>query len=199
MTADVPPTSNYQDANRDSDFVGSPSETAAVEADAEEVLDAEIVDWDTLVKDPAANRMYVVPQRFGMSAILGIMTALAVLFGVLQRLDAHPFVYLFLGVMSLVICLVQMCFGGVPRMASVAAGTIVFALFVLSIPFVVPRVPIESVLCLFVLSLPFGGLLGYLTGTCAAGIFLIMDQLERYFGSRRDAEISASTTVGGTP
>jgi hypothetical protein len=101
--------------------------------------------------------------------------------------------------MSLVICLVQMCFGGVPRMASVAAGTIVFALFVLSIPFVVPRVPIESVLCLFVLSLPFGGLLGYLTGTCAAGIFLIMDQLERYFGSRREAEIAASATTGATP
>lgn len=163
---------------------------------AEEIVDAELVES----ADPSAagRQIYVVPQRFGMSAILGIMTALAVLFGILQSLDAHPFTYLFLGVLSLVICVVQMFFGGVPRMASVAAGTVVFAIFVLSIPFVTPRVPLEVVVFLFVLSLPFGGLLGYLTGTCAAGIFLVMDQLERYFQARRGTSLATPAT-GGAP
>lgn len=156
-------------------------------ATAVEPVEAELVSDSSSSATSSENRTYVVPQRFGMSAIFGIMTALALMFGILQSLNAHPFTYLFLGVLSLVICLVQMCFGGVPRTASVAAGTIVFALFVLTIPFVAPRAPLQMVLVLFVLSLPFGGLLGYLTGACAAGIFLIMDQVERYFRGRRDA------------
>src|SRR6266513_1959139 len=36
---------------------------------------------------------YKVPQRFGMSAILGIMTALALLFGGFRLLNAEPVVY----------------------------------------------------------------------------------------------------------
>src|SRR5438105_2998329 len=40
---------------------------------------------------------YMVPKRFGMSAILGIMTALAVLFGSFHLLNAPPPVYLFFG------------------------------------------------------------------------------------------------------
>ena len=159
---------------------------------------AEIVEPPTAGKAANAARMYVVPQRFGMSAMLGIMTALAVLFGILRRLDAYPFTYLFLGVLALVICLVQMCFGGVPRLASVAAGTIVFALFVLGVPFVMPRVSIEAVLCLFVCSLPCGGLLGYLTGTCAAGIFLVMDYFEQFLLMRRSALADSSPATGNT-
>jgi hypothetical protein len=162
------------------------------------IVTAEVVSLAVEQASAGDGRTYVVPQRFGMSAMLGIMTALAVLFGILQRLDAHPYTYLFLGVLSLVICIVQMCFGGVPRVASVAAGTVVFALFVISIPLVTPRVPIGAVACLFVLSLPIGGLLGYLTGTCAAGIFLIMDQLERYLRGRREAAL-ASAAPEGTP
>ena len=164
---------------------------------AGEVLEAELVDESA---QPAAtaskSQTYVVPQRFGMSAILGIMTALAVMFGILQALNAHPFTYLFLGVLSLVICVVQMFFGGVPRTASVAAGAVVFALFVLSIPLVSPRVPYAAVFTLLALSLPFGGFLGYLTGTCAAGIFLIMDHLERLIQARRGVELVAPSPPG---
>ena len=192
-----------------SEFVPPPSESPVPEchqgapvgqgtvarASSDEAMDAEVLETPAVGPDPKRQQTYVVPQRFGMSAILGIMTALAVLFGVLQSLDAHAFTYLFLGVLSLVICLVQMCFGGVPRIASVAAGTIVFAVFVLSIPLAAPRVPVGLVVFLFVLSLPFGGLLGYLTGTCAAGIFLIMDQLERFFQARRGVELATTATT----
>src|SRR5262245_53017867 len=43
---------------------------------------------------------YKVPQRFGMSAILGIVTALALLFGGFRILNAEPVVYLFFGIQS---------------------------------------------------------------------------------------------------
>src|SRR5438067_11620588 len=67
---------------------------------------------------------YKVPQRFGMSAILGIMTALALLFGGFRLLNAEPVVYLFFGIQSLVICLVQMFNTRAPRAASATAGAI---------------------------------------------------------------------------
>src|SRR6476660_7060172 len=53
---------------------------------------------------PPAPAQYIVPRRFGMSAILGIMTALAILFGCFRVLDAHPMIYLFFGMQTLVIC-----------------------------------------------------------------------------------------------
>src|SRR5438876_7933636 len=72
---------------------------------------------------------YKVPQRFGMSAILGIMTALAILFGGFRLMNAPPVVYLFFGIQSLVICLVQMFNGKMPRAASVIAGAIMAPFF----------------------------------------------------------------------
>ena len=160
----------------------------------EDIVDAEVVELPPVGAGSSRHATYVVPQRFGMSAILGIMTALAVMFGILQSLNAHAFIYLFLGVLSLVICVVQMFFGGVPRVASAAAGAVVFAIFALSLPLVSHRVPLGVVFVLFVMSLPLGGFLGYLTGTCAAGIFLIMDQLERFLQVRRGVELATTAT-----
>ncbi|HEX5104089.1 MAG TPA: hypothetical protein VFV87_09780 [Pirellulaceae bacterium] len=129
---------------------------------------------------------YVVPQRFGLSAILGIMTALAVLFGIMRWLEAHPFWYLFLGAQTVVICLVQMFHGKTPRKASAIAGAILAPLFILGWGSW-SRGPNEPglVLCLVVMAVPFGGFLGYLNGTCAAGIFLVMDKLEPYLQGQR--------------
>src|SRR5439155_26239308 len=67
---------------------------------------------------------YKVPQRFDMSAILGIMTALAILFGGFRLMNAPPVVYLFFGIQSVVICLFQMFNCKMPRAASVIAGAI---------------------------------------------------------------------------
>ena len=64
-----------------------------------------------------------------MSAILGIMTALAVLFGGFRLLNAEPVVYLFFGVQTLVICLVKMFNTRMPRAASAIAGALMAPLF----------------------------------------------------------------------
>jgi len=140
---------------------------------------------------------YKVPQRFGISAILGVMTALAILFGGFRLMNAEPVVYLFFGVLSLVICLVQMINGKAPRAASVFAGGILAPLFAVQLidaaGFHVPRSFGGRAALTFVmlpLTAPMGAFLGYLTGTCAAGIFLVMDYLEPYLQGSAIGSIS---------
>jgi hypothetical protein len=123
---------------------------------------------------------YVVPQRFGLAAILGMTTALAILFGCMRFLDAEPGWYLFYGFQSIVICIVQMFHGRSPRRASAIAGAIMGPLFLLGTAMFAWDEPAGSVLCLTIMMIPCGAFLGYLNGTCAAGIFLVMDKLEQY-------------------
>ncbi len=130
---------------------------------------------------------YKVPQRFGMSAILGIMTALALLFGGFHLASAEPVVYLFFGLQTLVICVAQMFNAKSPRAASVIAGGIMAPIFTLRLVaaagFPIPYSLAAQIVVTFFLipfSAPVGAFLGYLTGTCAAGIFLLMDYFEPY-------------------
>jgi hypothetical protein len=76
----------------------------------------------------AATAQYAVPQRFGMAGILALTTLMAVMFGLLRSVGAHPFAYVFVGVLAIVTCLVQMRYGEVPRVASMIAGAIVMPL-----------------------------------------------------------------------
>jgi len=140
---------------------------------------------------------YKVPQRFGMSAILGIMTALALLFGGLRLLDAEPIVYLFFGMQALAICVVQMFHGQSPRFASTVAGAIILPVFVMfAVGFSRFGPPVLAVVCMMVMCVPVGAFTGYLTGTCAAGIFLVMDALEPYLQGQRPASAASSPSGG---
>jgi hypothetical protein len=128
---------------------------------------------------------FAVPKQFGILAILGITTALALLFGGLKWGEAHPVFYLFFGTQALAICLVQMFVGQAPRASSTAAGAIIMPLFAaISASFFRHGPPLGGLLCVMVLFIPVGALIGYITGTCAAGVFLIMDYLEPYLKVR---------------
>jgi hypothetical protein len=142
---------------------------------------------------------YMVPQRFGMSAIFGITTALALLFDIMHWLDAEPVWYLFLGAQSIIICLVQMFHGKTPRQASSVAGAIIAPLFVLGWGWLTRDTPAGGVVCLMVISVPLGAFLGYLNGTCAAGIFLVMDKFEKYMqGERPVIDVSTAPPAGAS-
>jgi len=124
---------------------------------------------------------FAVPKTFGMSAILGIMTALALLFAGLRRLNAPPELYFFLSGLAIAICLAQMAYGKAPRLASIVAGGLILPM-VLIVAGVLSgdsnRLGIAVVIAIPLI--PCGALLGYLMGTCAAGIFLVMSYLEHY-------------------
>jgi len=122
---------------------------------------------------------YVVPRRFGMSAILGIMTALAVLFGSFRLYGVDPVLYLFFGFQALVICLAQMLYGKTPRAASAIVGAVLLPMFLLAVAAYSDSRQSTVAPCAALASIPLGAFLGYVTGTLAAGVFLIMDSAER--------------------
>jgi hypothetical protein len=152
----------------------------------DDLLDSHGIMDAIVLEGPApAGQTYHVPTRFGMSAILGITTALAILFGVLRATSSHEVVYLFFGLLAMVICLVQMRWGDVPRQASIFAGAILSSLFVIALPVFARRGPgLTEMFCLLVMSVPVGGFLGYITGACAGGVFLLMDLFEKYWTER---------------
>ncbi len=130
---------------------------------------------------------YRVPQRFSVAEILAMMTVFAFLFGALRGFGAPAALYLFLGTQAVVVCLVQMSFGAVPRGASAVVGCVFLPLWVVGMSFfgmvdglgdltATPRnLPVF---------LAYGALLGYCTGTLAAGVFLVMRALGR-LGAKR--------------
>jgi hypothetical protein len=140
-----------------------------------------------------AEPTFHVPTRFGMSAIIGITTALAVLFGLFRAFGAHEVLYLFFGLLSMVICIVQMRFGDVPRQASIIAGAVMMPLFLIGAAMYVDSPHRGEFACLVVFSIPLGGFLGYVTGTFAGGIFLLMDMFEKYW-TRRSAAAEAKSS-----
>ena len=122
--------------------------------------------------------VYSVPSRFGLLAIFAFMTLQAILFGLLRKLDAHPSAYIYLSIQGFVICLVQMKSGSVPRLASIAAGSTcaVITLFG-AMPMLPQNEAIGSILALPCIATS-GGMLGYLHGTMAAGLFLLIEMFE---------------------
>jgi len=150
------------------------------------------------VEAPTAAQ-YVVPRRFGMSAILGIMTALALLFGWFHWSEAHPVLYLFFGVQSLLICLAQMFYGQTPRAASAIAGAIILPIFIIAAALFSDGRTSGGLVCFLFVSVPTGAFLGYITGTMAAGVFLVMDAADAYFTGSRDLPGTHSPTAASTP
>jgi hypothetical protein len=159
--------------------------------------------WSSLSSlriDSPSPAQYVVPRRFGMSAILGIMTALSVLFGWFHWSNAPEWLYLFFGVQSLLICLAQMLYGQTPRAASSIAGAIILPIFLIAAAAFADRRVSGGLFCMLFVSVPIGAFLGYLTGTMAAGVFLVMDAADAYFtGTRHVIHSPSSSTVASAP
>lgn len=160
----------------------------------DEIIEAEAVDFDFAARysPPPATPVFHVPTRFGMSAILGITTALAILFGILRMSGAPVSFYWFFTLLSLIICVVQMKFGEVPRQGSIAAGAILLPIFVIVAAILDGSWhhgdPTMLVFCAL-----GGAFFGYLTGTCLGGVFLLMDLFEKFWTRNQPS----GTTVPG--
>lgn len=134
---------------------------------------------------------YRVPRRFSIAEILAMMTVFGIVFGLLRVFQAHPAWYMFLGTQGVVICLVQMRFGSVPRGASTLVGCVFLPLWTWGMAaFGSSALPAQfsSSWGDVPFAVAFGGLIGYCTGALAAGVFLILDMgdnLVRRAGKRR--------------
>ncbi len=121
---------------------------------------------------------YHVPEQLSMAAVLALLTVFGLLFGGLRMFGAPATVYLFLGCQALIVCLVQMWFGAVPRGASMFVGC-VFLLCWVGVAMLMGRGAFPpgaagTWLDMLVVVL-VGGLLGYGIGALVAGVFLVID------------------------
>jgi hypothetical protein len=156
--------------------------------------------WLWFAKYLSADPTYHVPRRFGMSAIIGITTSLALLFALFRAVDAHPLNYIFCTILVLIVVVVQMRWGHVARPASIVAGAAWLPLFWVALClFMEDAPPLWSIFCVFPFLLPIGGVLGYLAGTCAGGFFLLMEMLEQYWERRLTGTRAETMPPEGKP
>lgn len=135
----------------------------------------------------ATRRVYAVPRRFDLFTLLGVSLFLAVLFSIMRQLRMPVDVTLSVtGFLLLVGAGQAVLFGGrSPRKASVLVGVLTFFCInayqlhgtLLDIT--------ELLLFLSIASLIWGAVLGYLAGTLASGVFLLIDLARRTFGARQ--------------
>ncbi len=146
---------------------------------------------------------YSVPKRFGMSAIIALVTMFAVIFGAINLLQSKitefqfsPMLHLFIGLQLMAIWIGQMRFGRSPREVSAFVGAILTPVFVFFSIDARPSFRLHLALVgLFFL----GGLIGYCLGTLAAGLFLVMDWLGPYLPGSRSPRLSASSDPDAVP
>ena len=136
------------------------------------------------------EKQYGVPRRFGIGTILVVTAAFAMLFALLMSLGASPTVVAFFSGLVFVVGVGQLwLFGGKnPRAASAWVGVVglpTFSILRLSYSYVAnwESPPQIMALLLLIVSLPMGALMGYLAGGMVAGVFLIMDAVEKTFFS----------------
>ena len=141
---------------------------------------------------PVKGKTYVVPKRFGISAILALMTGMAFLFGFIRLLELPPAFYLFFGTMALAICIAQMAWGKVPREASIGVGAVLMPIFAIVTGIEQQAISFWGLPVLFAASLAWGAFSGYLMGTLAAGVFLAMEKLEPFLTRRRARELAVT-------
>lgn len=131
---------------------------------------------------------YQVPKRFGMGPLMGMMLLYSVIFAALRWLDAYHVVYLFLGLLGVVIGFGQMQGESNPRFSSILTGAIAlpgcFLAFFAFLGFMQGGVGFWELLggaCGAFLLIFVGGIVGYIVGTVLAGVFLVGDQAEQAF------------------
>lgn len=146
---------------------------------------------------PAA---FGVPRRFGIGTLLVVTAAYGALLAVLRAMDWHRGVIAaFVGFISLIGLGQMLLFHARrPRKASIVTGAVCVPLVQLLI--VLSREGREwfdpqgwldaaTMLGWILLLIPHGAIAGYLAGGIVAGVFLIMDAVERAIGNKRASAV----------
>ena len=133
-----------------------------------------------------ANQPFGVPTRFGIGTLLVVTAAYGALLALLRALDWDPRAIVWMVVFVSLVGLGQMLLFGSrrPREASLLAGAVclpAITIFTLIVHRVEGQAPQESG-CVLISALFFGAPAGYLAGGVVAGVFLMMDAVQRWLG-----------------
>lgn len=128
---------------------------------------------------PPRVTLYSVPRRFDIATLLVVSLAYSLLFTLLRLLDAPTQVFVFIGMLTVVIGIAQAMFpyGNGPRRASMVAGAAYCGVLSLVGGFLSGGFGPGS--CGVLGSLILGAPLGYLMGAIEAGVFLVADKVRR--------------------
>lgn len=141
---------------------------------------------------------YFVPKRFGLPAIIALVTTFAVMFGILNafqrwltELHFSPILHLYFGLLLMLVWVAQMRFGHSARMASLIVGAVLLPAFV---AFSLDKPPPANTIAIAAVGLGMlGGLIGYCMGAVAAGLFLVADWLGPYLPWSRKNEAAVNS------
>lgn len=139
---------------------------------------------------------YQVPTRFGIGAILGMLTVFALLFGGFRWFSAPASYYYFVATLGLLVCFAQIVWGGVPRSASLWAGTVFLPLWSIGYLLLTGELMTGESFAAVLIGIPCfaiaGAAVGYAVGTLAAGCFMAADVIESALLARRDVAVDPS-------
>ncbi|HEV7282203.1 MAG TPA: hypothetical protein VGN57_18515 [Pirellulaceae bacterium] len=131
---------------------------------------------------------YQVPKRFGMGPLMGMMLLYSLIFAGLRWGNAPHWVYLFLGLLGVVIGFGQMQGQSNPRFSSILTGAVALPgcmmAYLLFIGLLQGGLSVADFLggvCASIGLFFAGAFVGYLVGTVLAGVFLVGDQAEQAF------------------
>lgn len=141
-----------------------------------------------------------VPRRYGLRTLLIVTAAFAALFGALTAMGVQPGAIAAVAGFLFVVGLGQaFLFGGeLPREASVGVGVVVTTLAAFLIVFVIGAVDAVIYYFIPVGGVVFGAVLGYAAGVIDAGVFLVLDAVEKWMRSFRP-EPRSRQHVGSDP
>jgi hypothetical protein len=158
------------------------------------------------------EKAFGVPRRFGMATILVLTLAYAVLLAAMNVLVSTSLggrrelaVGVVLFVTAIGACQMLMHRGTRPRSASIQAGCLLglaiglFGPFIASFfsPIMIGEV-VAAAVCAAPFGFVFGGLMGYVAGGLVAGVFLIMDGVDRaLYGDRNARGVTAASVAEG--
>ena len=137
--------------------------------------------------DRPIEREYRVPRRFGVGTILVVTALFAALCGVIKWTAASPLDLVIYSSFVIVVGGAQMILERSPRLGSILAGTIFLPIALLA-AFMMEQsqsasgggrfIPeLDAALVFWILA--SGAMLGYLGGTVLAGLFLVLDKIQR--------------------
>jgi len=135
-------------------------------------------------------KVYSVPRRFSLAAIMIVTAAFAGLFGLMKWFGASPLAIAFVGLFLAGVGIAQMVLGKTPRSASAVAGAVLLPLFTI----ISMKNPVEFFdhpeILVALPCLILGGLiLGYGGGVLVGGVFLFMDFFGQAFGANRSHDV----------
>ena len=137
--------------------------------------------FDAGASSAPVTRIYSVPRRLDLASLFVFTMCYGILFAVMSafRFEALSFA-LVAGFLTCVGVSQAMLFGGkAPRFASSISGTLYYGVFFVVRPFLfgTPGNRLSDIA--LIPFLVFGMALGYLSGVCIAGIFLITELLRK--------------------